>query len=117
MISTSATVRVAVRIRPQTLQEHLAATPECVTILPGESQIVVAPTDSQTPPRSFTFDHLFDQMASQEQIYHEAVKGLVDKFLEGFNATVFAYGQTGSGKTYSMGTGLDDADGVDGLGE
>ncbi|KAG1711623.1 hypothetical protein DVH05_008870 [Phytophthora capsici] len=28
---------------------------------------------------------------------------MLDKFFDGYNATVFAYGQTGSGKTYTMG--------------
>ena len=27
---------------------------------------------------------------------------MVDKCIEGYNATIFAYGQTGSGKTYTM---------------
>ncbi|KAI9499210.1 hypothetical protein BDB00DRAFT_223398 [Zychaea mexicana] len=31
----------------------------------------------------------------------------MQKFMDGFNATILAYGQTGSGKTYSMGTGLE----------
>lgn len=35
------------------------------------------------------------------------VSPLLDKFAQGFNATVFAYGQTGSGKTYTMGTSGD----------
>ena len=32
---------------------------------------------------------------------------LIQKFIDGYNATVLAYGQTGSGKTFTMGTGLD----------
>ena len=39
---------------------------------------------------------------NQEETYSRVAKKLVDKAMEGFNATVFAYGQTGSGKTWSM---------------
>lgn len=29
-------------------------------------------------------------------------KEVTDKFIEGYNGTIFAYGSTGSGKTYTM---------------
>ena len=35
----------------------------------------------------------------------QAVKPLIQKIFNGYNATVLAYGQTGSGKTFTMGTG------------
>ncbi|EGF83831.1 hypothetical protein BATDEDRAFT_8409, partial [Batrachochytrium dendrobatidis JAM81] len=57
--------------------------------------------------KSFTFDYVFDPLTTQDLLYADCVAPLVDRFLEGFNATVLAYGQTGSGKTYSMGIGLD----------
>ena len=52
--------------------------------------------------RSFCFDRVFDEHVTQEQIYQQNVEALVDKCLEGYNATILAYGQTGSGKTYTM---------------
>jgi len=54
--------------------------------------------------RSFTFDYLYDQRSTQEDIYTNSVRPLVEAALSGYNATVFAYGQTGSGKTYTMGS-------------
>ena len=54
--------------------------------------------------RSFTFDYLYDQESTQEDIYSNSVRPLVEAALSGYNATVFAYGQTGSGKTYTMGS-------------
>jgi kinesin family protein 3/17 len=50
----------------------------------------------------FTFDHVYDQSASQENVYNNTAKGVVDSALQGYNATIFAYGQTGTGKTYTM---------------
>ena len=60
--------------------------------------------------KCFTFDYVFKDNSQQKAVYEEAIKPLVDSFLQGYNATVIAYGQTGSGKTYTMGTlGCDDS--------
>lgn len=46
------------------------------------------------------------QMANPgRQMFAEVVQPLLERFVQGFNATVLAYGQTGSGKTHAMGTG------------
>lgn len=50
----------------------------------------------------FVFDKLFDVLASQEDIYHNTTRPLLDSVLDGFNATVFAYGATGCGKTHTI---------------
>lgn len=50
----------------------------------------------------FSFDRVFDQESSQDEVYRHVVKPLVDQVVNGFNCTVFAYGQTGTGKTYTM---------------
>ena len=49
----------------------------------------------------FSFDHVFDAEDSTEDLY-SSVKDLVEKAVNGENATIFLYGQTGSGKTYTM---------------
>ena len=48
------------------------------------------------------FEAIFSQESSQNDIYEQCVRTLVDGVFEGFNGTVFAYGQTGSGKTHSI---------------
>ena len=50
----------------------------------------------------FRFDGVFDEGASQENVFELVATRIVDKFLEGYNGTIFAYGQTASGKTYTM---------------
>jgi len=50
----------------------------------------------------FSFDFIFDKETSQEEIYLNTSKLLLEEVLEGYNATIFAYGATGSGKTYTM---------------
>lgn len=50
----------------------------------------------------FVFDRLFDENASQEDVYCDTSKPLIDNVLNGYNATVFAYGATGCGKTHTI---------------
>ena len=50
----------------------------------------------------FSFDRLYDEKTTQEQIFAECAVPLIDEALEGYNACIFAYGQTGAGKTYTM---------------
>lgn len=49
------------------------------------------------------FDHVFGSDSTQEQVYRRTTLPLVNRCLEGYNATVLAYGQTGSGKTFTVG--------------
>ena len=40
--------------------------------------------------RAFTFDIVFGPDVAQEQVYVETAKPLVERFISGFNATIFA---------------------------
>ena len=51
---------------------------------------------------NFTFDHVFQEDASQSLVYQHAAAPLASDLLEGFNCALIAYGQTGSGKTYTQ---------------
>ncbi|QQP40262.1 Kinesin-like protein, partial [Caligus rogercresseyi] len=71
---------------------------------------------SWTPPRAastfvFSFDSVYDAGSSQEEVYEESFKPIVDSVLEGFNGTIFAYGQTGTGKTWTV-EGTEEAPGL-----
>jgi kinesin family protein 2/24 len=50
----------------------------------------------------FNFDRVFDDDATNEQVYNETASKLVDLVLTGSFTTCLMYGQTGSGKTYTM---------------
>jgi len=50
----------------------------------------------------FNFDRVFDETATNQQIYLETVRPLVESAFNGAKVTCFAYGQTGSGKTFTM---------------
>jgi hypothetical protein len=47
------------------------------------------------PVKPMTFHRVYDEHATQDMVFeHCGVKNLVEKALEGYNATVFAFGQT-----------------------
>ena len=51
---------------------------------------------------SFAFDGVFDQRASNDDVYLSAAKPLVKEAVCGGYATCCVYGQTGSGKSFTM---------------
>lgn len=55
-------------------------------------------------PEQSTGQHLPQPpvFASQERIYADLGKELLQHAFEGYNSTIIAYGQTGSGKSYTM---------------
>ncbi|KAG7275547.1 hypothetical protein CRUP_013451 [Coryphaenoides rupestris] len=54
------------------------------------------------------FDNVFGEDSTQEDIFENTTKGVLDGFMNGFNCTVFAYGATGAGKTHTMLGSTDD---------
>ncbi|TPX65287.1 hypothetical protein SpCBS45565_g05274 [Spizellomyces sp. 'palustris'] len=103
--ATTSTVKVALRIRPLVSSQPSRGSRQVVQVLPDDT-----PTPNSVVVdgrKRFTFDSVFGPDHSQHHVYEAAVAPLVERFLEGYNATVMAYGQTGSGKTYTMGTAMD----------
>lgn len=45
--------------------------------------------------RRFTFDAVWDETSSQEEIFFKCAEPIIDAVLAGYNGTIFAYGQTG----------------------
>ncbi|KAI4336818.1 hypothetical protein L6164_015298 [Bauhinia variegata] len=54
---------------------------------------------------AYTFDRVFHEGCSTEQVYKEGIKDVALSVVRGINSSIFAYGQTSSGKTYTM-TGI-----------
>lgn len=50
----------------------------------------------------FHYDHIFLTNDDNRKVFEVSAAPIIQKCLDGFNATIFAYGMTGSGKTYSM---------------
>ncbi|KAJ5287715.1 hypothetical protein N7478_003401 [Penicillium angulare] len=71
----------------------------------------VVPNGKRVKDQTFAFDRIFDQNASQGEVYESTTRGLLDSVLDGYNATVFAYGATGCGKTHTI-TGTSQQPGI-----
>lgn len=70
-------VRVATRIRPQLPREIIDACKVCVTKTPGEPQAWLGSN------KAFTFDHVYDIDSTQDAIYGETVRDLIEGCFEG----------------------------------
>ncbi|XP_077305270.1 kinesin-like protein KIF19 isoform X2 [Lithobates pipiens] len=112
-------ITVALRIRPFN-QVEIERGVECITYKLGEQILLLKDPSGgsedflrakRSRDRTFVFDAVFDQDATQEHVYESTTKNLVDGIVRGYNATVFAYGPTGTGKTYTM-LGMDSESGI-----
>lgn len=72
----------------------------------SNSPIIVEPLTKRrgnvllrTTNKVYNFDRVFDQDATQTQVYAEVAQPILNQVLLGYNCTIFAYGQTGTGKT------------------
>ncbi len=105
---------VAVRIRKLNKKEIEYSVNETIKKIDRDTIIITEPTDEirdldneitkqlKMKQNYFSFDFIFEKEATQEEIYLNTCKILLEEVLEGYNATIFAYGATGSGKTYTM---------------
>lgn len=97
-------VRVVVRCRPLNSKENADGRQKIVDMDPGTGTVTLRSPKAEggEPPKSFTFDSVFDERSSQREIYDKAARPIVASAMEGYNGTIFAYGQTGTGKTHTM---------------
>ncbi|CAE7882458.1 Kif3b, partial [Symbiodinium sp. KB8] len=107
--------RVVIRVRPPLDRELSSPVWQHVVSVTGTSQICLYETIAEMNPgdrasgtsqvvntHTFTFDHVYDQVASQPEVYTSTARSSVMSALDGYNTTILAYGPTGTGKTYTM---------------
>lgn len=118
--SGNANMKVVVRIRPENETEIRSNYQSVVKVL-DEYVLVFDPTPDNTPSfhrtpgqkrrpllskkhkdLRFAFDRVFDETASQVDVFQYTTKSIIEGVLDGINCSVFAYGSTGAGKTYTM---------------
>lgn len=93
-------VKVFLRVRPFTNDEMNQNPNTSIESLDTKSNTVVIKKDFDN--KTFTYDGIFTQSSSQNDIFDTTSQEVIDSVLDGYNGTIFAYGQTGSGKTYTM---------------
>ncbi|KAK1947697.1 Kinesin-like protein KIF15 [Phytophthora citrophthora] len=76
---------------------------KCVTVPASDAmQQTVFLHSKHGSAKTFTFDRVFGEGSSQNDIFEVVGAPITQACLEGYNGTIFAYGQTGSGKTFTM---------------
>ena len=100
-------IRVVVRKRPANHREFaqndidIITTEKKNTIIVKELKNKVDLT-KYIEEHKFTFDRTYDENSSNQLIYNEMLKPMIEAAFNRTKITCFAYGQTGSGKTYTM---------------
>lgn len=105
-------IRVCVRKRPLNRKELKRREMDITTIIGRRNLVINEPKmkvdlTRYTEQHQFVFDEVFDEGASNDEVYRRTAKPLVDYTFTGGKATCFVYGQTGSGKTFTSKGGLD----------
>jgi len=80
-MQNSENIKVAVRFREGKIDENIK-----IDTLKG----IVKLEDQE-----FIFDKVFDTKTTQETIFNDLAKNIVEWVIEGYNSTIFAYGSTG----------------------
>lgn len=91
--STRQNVKVVARVRPTNQKEVNMGGVTCVKHSQTNIEVVV-----DGNPNAFNFDRIFGAESTQEEVFQETARPLIEDVLAGYNATIFAYGQTGTGK-------------------
>lgn len=83
-------VRVCVRVRPLNKKEKKLSVNNIVNVdsLNRTLSVQKPGTPTTDPPKTYTFDYVFDESASQMEIYSETTRGIVDSVIDGYNGTI-----------------------------
>lgn len=97
-------IQVYLRMRPMVGRclWHSVTGKDNKTFVTNVPRVEVSTLHNAKTEYKFQFDGIFDQDASQEDVFQNVALPVVDDALRGINGTIFAYGQTGTGKTYTI---------------
>uniref|UniRef100_A0A7N8YLZ5 plus-end-directed kinesin ATPase n=1 Tax=Mastacembelus armatus TaxID=205130 RepID=A0A7N8YLZ5_9TELE len=106
---SGASVKVAVRVRPFNSRE-MSKESKCIIQMQGNTTTITNPKAPKEPAKTFSFDYSYWShtspddpcFASQNLVYNDIGKEMLEHAFEGYNVCIFAYGQTGAGKSYTM---------------
>jgi kinesin family protein 2/24 len=100
-------IRVIVRKRPANRRESAQKDIDIITT-EGKNTIIVKELKNKVDltkyieEHRFTFDRAYADESTNQEIYEEMLKSMINAAFQKTKITCFAYGQTGSGKTYTM---------------
>jgi kinesin family protein 18/19 len=98
----SACIQVAVRIRPLNSREVAEGKREIVKVVGPNVVVMHDEGDHRCPEKQYSYNYALGPETTQQQVFDQTARPLVNGVINGFNGTVFAYGATGAGKTHTM---------------
>ena len=112
-----ANINVAVRVRPENCRKETGAYSTVVDVVDknmlifypqgGDDEVLFFKGKRQgmrdlnkksKKDKKFTFDNVFGQESTNQEIFEGTTKNVVNTLFEGYNCCEFAYGSTGVGK-------------------
>ncbi|KAJ2978891.1 hypothetical protein NUW58_g7349 [Xylaria curta] len=106
-------VRVVARIRPlleKEIDRDTIVRPASNDDGKSSNVVKIPNPRNESEEFSFTFNGVYDQSTTQEQLFTAEVSPHLKSLFSGLDVTIFAYGVTGTGKTHTMRGGLKLAD-------
>jgi len=104
-----ASVKVAVRVRPLNKREIDMESNIIIKMDNSGKKTTIINPNMPSDIKDFTYDHSYwssdsrdRHFATQEQVFSDLGKDVINSAFDGYNACIFAYGQTGAGKSYTM---------------
>lgn len=118
--STSAHLKVCVRIRPVNQKECDSG--KRVIVKPIDTKMLIFDPKEESEPffyqgvqqpvhnylkksnkeMQFIFDNVFGMEANNQDVFDVSTKEIINSLMDGYNCSVFVYGATGAGKTFTM---------------
>lgn len=78
-------VRVALRIRPQTGIEMSERCSDCIVCVPNEPQVVIG------KDRAFTYDYVFPSAASQDDVFRTCITPIINWYVRAGGIRIRAF--------------------------
>jgi kinesin family protein 18/19 len=108
--ANQALMTVAIRVRPLSSKEQMNGHRSVVSTLVEENVCNISKLErsgavlqSEKGQRhGYQYDRVFDDTATNEDVYVHTVRDVLPKVLAGTNCTILAYGATGAGKTHTI---------------
>ncbi|CAD8047626.1 unnamed protein product [Paramecium sonneborni] len=97
-------IKVAIRIRPFN-NKDLEISDKCtLKVTDQETLLTIPPVEREVKQgkKIYKFNWVFDQIASQKDIFEKTLEYQVLCLLDGINVTLFSYGASGTGKSHTL---------------
>ncbi|CAD8044383.1 unnamed protein product [Paramecium primaurelia] len=97
-------IKVAIRIRPFNNRDLEISDKSTIKVIDQETLLAIPPVETEVKlvKKTYKFNWVFDQIASQKDIFEKTLEYQILSLLDGINVTLFSYGASGTGKSHTL---------------